>query len=64
MMYDFSQTKIHCSSLYNIMAGESQKTNMQLWEEACEEVTKKVLRLENMKKKDGVLTNATSAKPK
>lgn len=52
-MYDFSKTKIHCSSLYNIMTGADKKNNMQLWEEACEGVAKKVNRYDGMKKKDG-----------
>ncbi len=52
-MFDFSQTKIHCSALYNIMAGADQKTNMQLWEEACEEAARKVRQYEKLKKRDG-----------
>lgn len=35
------------------MAGTDQKTNMQIWEEACEEAVKKVMQYEKLKKRDG-----------
>lgn len=52
-MFDFSKTKIRCSAIYSIMGGSDRKTNLQKWEEMCEEVAKQQLRRENMKKKDG-----------
>lgn len=52
-MFNFSQAKIRCSTIYGIMSGSDAKTNLQKWEEMCEEMVKQQLRKENMKKKDG-----------
>lgn len=50
---DFSNSKIRCSSIYCIMGGSDRQTNLQKWEEMCEELARQQLRKENMKKKDG-----------
>lgn len=49
---DWSKVNIHCSALYNIMAG-GYKSNMDLYLEACEEYIKKQGHWEKLKKKDG-----------
>lgn len=53
-MFNFSTAKVRCSSIYNIMAGSDNKTNLQKWEELAAEIAQKQLRMANMKKKDGV----------
>ena len=52
-MFNFSTAKVRCSSIYNIMGGADAKTNLQKWEEMCQELAEKQLRALNMKKKDG-----------
>jgi hypothetical protein len=49
---DWNKTKIHCSSIYGIMAGDT-KTNMQIYMDACNEIVEKQARYDKMKKKDG-----------
>lgn len=52
-MYDFSTAKVRCSSIYNIMAGADNKTNLQKWEELAAEIADKQVRMAKMKTKDG-----------
>lgn len=52
-MFNFDTAQVRCSSIYNIMGGYNSKTNLQKWEEMCEELAKQQLREENMKKRDG-----------
>lgn len=52
-MTDFSNAKARCSAIYQIMGGSDRKTNLQKWEEMCEELVKQQTRQESMKKKDG-----------
>lgn len=52
-MFDFSKAKVRCSSIYNIMGGSDRKTNLQKWEEMCEELAKQQLRAANMQKRTG-----------
>ncbi len=53
MITDFSKAKVRCSAIYQIMGGADSKTNLQKWEEMCEELARQRLKRENMKKKDG-----------
>lgn len=52
-MFDFSNTKVRCSSLYSIMANDRKKTNMQLYLDVCADIVAKQDRYDKMKKKDG-----------
>lgn len=52
-MFDFSTARVRCSSIYAIMGGSDRKTNLQKYEEVCEEIAKQQLRKEKMKKRDG-----------
>lgn len=52
-MFDFSTAKVRCSTIYNIMGGSDRKTNLQKWEEMCEELAKQELRAVTMQKKTG-----------
>ncbi len=52
-MFDFSTAKVRCSSIYNIMGGSDRKTNLQKWEEMCEELAKQQLRGATMQKRTG-----------
>lgn len=50
---NWDKVKIHCSSIYNIIAGDG-KSNMEIWKEACEEYAKKERQFNALKNKDGV----------
>lgn len=50
---DWNKTLIHCSSLYNIMASDRAKTNMEIWADACAELVKKEDQLAKLIKKNG-----------
>lgn len=50
---DWNKVNIHCSSIYNIMAGSNKKTPMDYWVETCEELAKKEEQLGKLKKLDG-----------
>lgn len=52
-MTDFSQAKIRCSALYNIMASDRKKSNMELYLDACADAVKKSEAYNKLKKKDG-----------
>jgi len=52
-MFDFSTAKVRCSGIYNIMGGSDRKTNLQKWEEMCEELAKQQLREQKMIKRTG-----------
>ncbi len=52
-MFDFSTAKVRCSTIYNIMGGSDRKTNLQKWEEMCEELAKQQLRASTMQKRTG-----------
>lgn len=52
-MYDFSKTLVRASSIYSIMASDRQKTPMEMWNDACLELTKQKLAWEKLIKKHG-----------
>lgn len=52
-MFNFSTAKVRCSSIYQVMGAVNGKTNLQKWEEMCEELARQQLKKEKMKKKDG-----------
>lgn len=54
-MTDFNKVKIHCSTIYTTMADGRAKSNMDLYLEACEELSKKQSYLDLLKKKDGIM---------
>jgi len=52
---DFRQTKVRCSSIYNIMTDGKQKTNMQLYLDACTDIVKKQASYDKLKNKTGTM---------
>lgn len=50
---NWQEVKIHCSALYNIMTDGRSKSNLDLYKEACDDLTKKEEQLEKLIKKSG-----------